>query len=105
VEVNSSHTPIPIGCIFWPQTPLYGIFLDISVIGRGGWGFIYQIDHLNVSTGLKFTRVMHCQTMPTDKKEEDENCTSLVANVIYFYLFTYGQVSSINFIKFAASAL
>jgi hypothetical protein len=41
------------------------------------WGFLYQLDHLNASTGEKFTRVKHCNEMPKDKQEEDENCTTL----------------------------
>jgi hypothetical protein len=40
------------------------------------WGFLYQLDHLNASTGEKFTRVKHCNEMPRNKKEEDENCTT-----------------------------
>jgi hypothetical protein len=43
------------------------------------WGFLLQIDHLNVSTGFKFTRAMRCNEMPKDKREEDENCTTLAA--------------------------
>jgi hypothetical protein len=47
------------------------------------WGFLYQIDHLNASTGKKFTRVMHCSEIPKGETQEDENCTTLEENVIF----------------------
>jgi hypothetical protein len=45
------------------------------------WGFLYQIDHLNASTGKKFTRVMHCSEIPKGERKEDENCTTLDEHV------------------------
>jgi hypothetical protein len=46
------------------------------------WGFLYQIDHLNASTGEKFTRVLHCSEIPKGEGQEDENCTTLDEYVI-----------------------
>jgi hypothetical protein len=60
------------------------------------WGYLVQIDHLNSATGFKFTRVMQCGEMPKDKQEEDENCTTLVANVNKLFSFFTNQIK--NFI-------
>jgi hypothetical protein len=47
------------------------------------WGFLYQIDHKDASTGVKFTRVMHCKEPPGDEiKQDDENCNTVVVSVI-----------------------
>jgi hypothetical protein len=51
------------------------------------WGFLYQIDHLNASTGKKFTRVMHCSEIPKGEGQEDENCTTLKEHVIFINFF------------------
>jgi hypothetical protein len=54
-----------------------------------GEGLLLQIDHLNVTTGVKFSRVMQCERMPQNKREEDENCTLIAkaSNVLTFQLY------------------
>jgi hypothetical protein len=47
-------------------------------------GFLIQIDHLNHTSGTKYSRAMRCQRMPQNKEQEDK-CNTLVAadEVIY----------------------
>jgi hypothetical protein len=49
------------------------------------WGYLIQIDHLNTTTGVKYTRVLECDQMPSDKRQEDENCTTLVTGVTDYF--------------------
>jgi len=37
-----------------------------------GEGFLVQIDHLNYTSGVKFSRAMRCQRMPQNKEQEDK---------------------------------
>ena len=46
-----------------------------------GAGFLLQVDHLNATTGVKYTRVLNCSRMPQDKMEADEKCKLLTAKV------------------------
>jgi hypothetical protein len=55
------------------------------------WGFLYQSDHLNASTGGTFTRIMQCNEMLKDD-QVDENCTSLVFAVIIIILLSNFQL-------------
>jgi hypothetical protein len=45
-----------------------------------GEGFLVQIDHLNYTSGVKFSRAMRCQRMPQNKEEEDK-CDTLAVKV------------------------
>jgi hypothetical protein len=45
-----------------------------------GEGFLLQIDHLNNTSGVKFSRAMRCQRMPQNKEEEDK-CDTLDVKV------------------------
>jgi hypothetical protein len=57
------------------------------------WGFLYQIDHLNGSTGDKVTRVMHCSEIPKGEREEDKNCTTLDEHVNFLYFIMRSEFS------------
>jgi hypothetical protein len=45
-----------------------------------GEGFLLQIDHLNYTSEVKFSRAMRCQRMPQNKEQEDK-CDTLDVKV------------------------
>jgi hypothetical protein len=60
-----------------------------------GKGCLVQIDHINYTSGAKFSRAMRCERMPKNKMDEDK-CDTLEVKVsspkrsfkkIYFILF------------------
>jgi hypothetical protein len=57
------------------------LWVPFQFANSTGEGFLLQIDHLDATTAVKYTRVMHCERMPLEKKEEDENCILIKANV------------------------
>jgi hypothetical protein len=51
---------------------------DNAVLDEDEGGFLIQIDHLNLTSGTKYSRAMRCQRMPQNKEQEDK-CNTLVA--------------------------
>jgi hypothetical protein len=75
---------------------------------RGEAGVLVQIDHLNVTSGTKFTRAMSCQKMPKNKDEEDK-CDTLkimVSTVKSFstVVISRGKMAGLRFCRFSITA-
>jgi hypothetical protein len=64
----------------------------------GGEGFLVKIDHLNYTSGVKFSRAMRCQRMPENKEEEDK-CDTLGVKVKIKITFCFIGVRNI-FVSF-----